>query len=406
LGRAERLAFINGFKDDMTPHLTMITEKLRDDLDVIDQLKIIDPRDYFEKSMFQKNARIIDSDPNHAWEKDPHDYYFFDKNDIGTFCISELKDSGKSSLLLAYKSIYQESTKSKSVTLSSEHISAIASIIRIIKDYFPPELKCSYYDNIFDMVGSIDDDDAAVAAYAILALDMLLDKHDSSEYQYEALPSVDNPKTDPSEKQIAIFKEFMGKMARKISDNDMREYLKKLYRFTIPGQIDIYGINFKHLFVDGLFYVITHRGDLKYTDNEYKLMHFPVDKLIKHSISSIEQLADILATFKTKKAPKIPIEAQQSTVAEYVNLEQVVGGVTVEEWSNISNSPGRGMYNVYEFTKGFQSGEIDINGKNEPIQLYEIDGDFFVGGDGRHRIAALKALGVPFIPALVIHYSQ
>jgi ParB-like chromosome segregation protein Spo0J len=48
----------------------------------------------------------------------------------------------------------------------------------------------------------------------------------------------------------------------------------------------------------------------------------------------------------------------------------------------------------------FQDGTLNIDTR-EPIRVDELEGKYYISGDGRHRVAALKLLDVDSIPALV-----
>ncbi len=54
-----------------------------------------------------------------------------------------------------------------------------------------------------------------------------------------------------------------------------------------------------------------------------------------------------------------------------------------------------------ELTQKFQRGEMALGGNTEPITAIKIGDKYYVYSDGRHRIAALKALGVDQVPMLV-----
>ena len=119
-----------------------------------------------------------------------------------------------------------------------------------------------------------------------------------------------------------------------------------------------------------------------------------------------EELQAVLDSMEVKSAPDTRDLQLSEQHAEMVPLEKVMGAVLIEDGWNVSRSDGRGIENIFKFVKGFQDGSIDLLGHNSPIKVIEIDGEYFIEGDGRHRTAALKALGVREVPVLVTHVKR
>jgi len=53
-----------------------------------------------------------------------------------------------------------------------------------------------------------------------------------------------------------------------------------------------------------------------------------------------------------------------------------------------------------------QKGEASVAGRNEPIKAIEFNEKYYIEGDGRHRTATLKALGVAEAPMIVTHIKS
>lgn len=166
-------------------------------------------------------------------------------------------------------------------------------------------------------------------------------------------------------------------------------------------------------FFDWFGSVIQSRSDTKIgrLHNSFNNEHttntavFPVQKLITRQINSIEELRDVLSKMEAKPEPDRRILKERSRAVEFVDLKKIVGGPGITDWSIISISEGRGLANVKRIADNFSKGDMDVSGKNEPIYVDEVKGEYFISQDGRHRIAALKALGVPFAPMFVVHLS-
>ncbi len=143
-----------------------------------------------------------------------------------------------------------------------------------------------------------------------------------------------------------------------------------------------------------------------------KISRFDISSQIRVSrFESDAALAEALDRMPLEEYPNY-LRNQRYKCTKYkpqmVNLEEVVGAIGVKRWSEISTSEGRGLSSVKNMVENISQGFFDpINPDQSPIKLLKTpDGKYFVETDGRHRIAALKVMGVKYIPALVSEYYE
>ena len=140
---------------------------------------------------------------------------------------------------------------------------------------------------------------------------------------------------------------------------------------------------------------------------------FQVGNKVTRRIESVDDLEKIFESDESPKPeyikPSIDSEFSQPA-AEFVPLDQVVGGAdgakydqTFLVFPKAQEAEGRGRQRVLEIAKSYQEGRPLDPAK--PQEYYEHKGKYYVTS-GRHSTAALKAMGVPQIPALVTHITK
>ena len=210
----------------------------------------------------------------------------------------------------------------------------------------------------------------------------------------------------PSTEQRAEIYDFLALVGQKLSPDKLDDRIQQLIddaRWTD----DPFGKNYAGIFSGLRDWVMDDRG----MERKFDLMQQP--KLAEYKISD-EVITPITSEIELRgRLAQLPVEYMPNTTrlprgkqsAEMVQLVEVVGGSDIKDWT-VSASEGRGLSKIYELTTDLQKGYASVAGKNEPIKVVEIDGKYFVETDGRHRTAALKALGVSEAPMLVTHIKK
>lgn len=138
---------------------------------------------------------------------------------------------------------------------------------------------------------------------------------------------------------------------------------------------------------------------------------FPVKDLVKKPIQTRSELRERLEDLPVGEVMPdtslLETTSRYPDESEFVEIDKIVGATEggVVSWVEISKAPTRGLENIAKIVKAIQDGQILITGAGDQLQVYEIDGRYFAA-QGRHRIAAMKALGIPFAPMWVQHFRD
>lgn len=376
------------------------------------KIRETDPRDYLKTATFQKHAREIDTNPNHPWETEPIGFTW--TNDSGCEVMAATivnKSEDQRGLLLAVKTTDNEPITAYLTGLEPSVRDFIESTVGLVARRFPVETKAVFVKDIIKAYPELRKmtQDQAAFNISMLATELLPDYPNAEVLNKEInLPRVDYGTPEPSAEQRSDLQKFLVKLSIKMPSDTFKTSLNKFVR-DIPFIDQVYGRNFQFTFSDGLGWMVAARPDTKINE-EYAFNHktdkaatFPVKDLIKRKVNSIEQLKDVLSKMPVKPLPDMRFLKRGPKVAEFVDVEKVVGGLGITDWSVVSTSQGRGIENIKRISESFTNGTLDVSGHMEPIDVNEVGGYYFINRDGRHRIAALKALSVPFVPMTVSH---
>ncbi len=246
--------------------------------------------------------------------------------------------------------------------------------------------------------------DVASETCVSLALELLPDHPEAAKMDIfpQELPKANFGQPEASILQMAQLTRFFALASTKVPKEAFQSRVQDLFKW-IPYTDGIYDKNFKFIFSEVLSWVIENRSDIK-SPQERKLpiKRFPVKDLIKRRPTSEETLKTLLVQEPVKQMPDIRLMGREFPKAEFVDLDKVVGGWYIKSWSTIEKLGG-GIKQIYKFVQGFSTETIDLMASNEPVKVVELNGEYFISEDGTHRTAALKALGVPFVPMLVTH---
>jgi len=221
----------------------------------------------------------------------------------------------------------------------------------------------------------------------------------------EALPQwVEAGGQTPSGEQQGELAEFTRLIASKMPHDEFDKRMQK-FQDDLRFIDDPYGRNYQTIFIQMSQWVLDGRED---TSRNYGILQrekpteYTIKDKVTHPISSEDELKERLSSLPVEPMPDTRGSSRTDETPEMVKLDQVVGGTGIETWS-VSTSGGRGPSKILELTRELQSGNASVAGRNEPIRLIEADGKYYVESDGRHRTAALKALGVTEVPVMVTH---
>lgn len=126
-----------------------------------------------------------------------------------------------------------------------------------------------------------------------------------------------------------------------------------------------------------------------------KVVNFNASKSVTRRPQSIAEMTEILKQEPFEHIP--PYRSNGAKKAAIVEINQVTGAFNATDWASINSSENRGRERIWELAERMQRGQPDPY----PIHVVKIKDKYFIGQDGRHRMAAMKALGIPRCPMLV-----
>ena len=372
-------------------------------------LRETDPRDYLKVSTFQKHAREIDSNIDNPWERYPDGIVWIKKAEHELMMSSGIDFDGSCrNILLLSRSPNGEVNSGYLDNLTTQTANFIESTIRIVSRRFPAEKRPIFIKELLEnypKFSNMDHNDIAFKV-TLLALDLLPDDPDMKPLEKIIELSASNDGTVPDKWQNSSVQRLMQIVSRKMSRNEFDKKLSQLTKDIEHGYIDhIYGKYFDSIFSYGLDWVVSSRMDIQESDMDLdnkdtgRKSTFPIKDLVKKDIRTVADLQNVLSDEIVKKEPDWDNTKGSDRKVEFVDVVKIVGGNNITDWSE----PDFGIKHVKWMVDNFMNGGIDISVNDTPIDLKEINGEYYVSGDGRHRTAALKALNVSFIPAVVTH---
>jgi hypothetical protein len=127
----------------------------------------------------------------------------------------------------------------------------------------------------------------------------------------------------------------------------------------------------------------------------------------------IESLMEVNETLERRFSvayamPNITGKIFEPPRVEMVPIERVRGGANNIDprmgWF-VSDADTRGPERIWELIQSLQGEDPILRKGGRQLHVYEINGKYWVV-EGRHRVAALKVLGVEQVPMLVTHVKE
>lgn len=367
-------------------------------------------RDYFAIGKFQKKAESIDPDKTHPWTT-VHYGGFLAESGYGAIAVGETYDSSIAQtsegtpfgLLISEKTNDGLANSVFDRDLDQDQRGYVMDAINTLAPSLPDESRHQFIRRIIQEATSLKDEKVIAERLARMGLELIPDYIDS--HQTEArYPWPEIGGKIPTPEQQSQLAEFTRLAASKMPSDGFAERMHRLQdnlRFTD----DPYGRNYQTLFTQMAQWVLDEREDTK---RNYDILQrekpeeFTIKDKVTRPVNSEDELKAALSSLPVEPIPDTRGKYKSDEIPEIVQLERVVGGTGIETWS-VSTSEGRGLSKIFEFTRELQNGNASVTGRNKPIRLIEVGGKYYVDSEGRHRTAALKALGVVEVPAMVIH---
>lgn len=371
--------------------------------------KSIDPRDYFRGTTFQKDAEQIDPDKSHPWQAARGDGFLV-SDEFGqvalaeTFDAEEADEDNKVGLLLAETA---QDGQSSSTYIRNELSPGVrrqlADVINEVSPRLRGETRHTFVRTLIQLVHSLENQPEEMVAETLTTLTLKLLPDHPQGIEASEVPQIGTASPQQQEQLTRLMKLVSKKMPAEMFSKELNELQNNL-RWTD----DAFGRNYASMLAGIRRWALDSRQD---TVSNYDALRkkepvdYPVKDKVTRDFASPEELEQILRGIPVEPMPDVRFAPRNREQAELVQLDQVLGGKEIDNWT-VSTSHGRGVEKIYELSQALKEGSASVAGNNKPIKAIEVGGKFFIEADGRHRTAALKALGVKEAPMLVTHIKK
>lgn len=369
----------------------------------------LDPRDYFRGTTFQKDAEQIDPDKSHPWQAAWGDGFLV-RDEFGqialteTFDTDETDEDNKVGLLLAETARDGQSSSTYIRNeLSTRVREQLAGVINEVSPRLSGETRHTFVRILIQLVPSLENQTDAEVAETLSTLTLKLLPDHPQGIEASEVPQIGTASLQQQEQLTRLMKLVSKKMPAEIFSQKLNELQDNL-RWTD----DAFGRNYASMLSEIKRWALDSRQD---TVRNYDVLRkkepvdYPVKDKVTRDFTSPEELERIVRGLPVELMPDVRFAPRNREQAELVQLDQVLGGTGIYNWT-VSISQGRGVEKIFELSQALKEGSASVAGNNQPIKAIEVDGKFFIEADGRHRTAALKALGVKEVPMLVTHIKK
>jgi len=359
-----------------------------------------DPNDYFRLTQFRKIGRKVCSDI--PWEEVFRDDFYL--NDDKNLILIGLTPSNKP----------QEDgivgvIKGPDLSVTKVNLPAVSEDLRILAldliDGFTARLskdkRALSARNVFETIGNSQNLSVEEVSNKIVKkqLELFEPVNKTSVDSTDSIKRIiDQMPPDQSQKRQEL-QNLLVELSQKM---DFDTFSRKAEKFIkdIKREDRVWDQNYKHLPNRFLRWLLEDSNLRNYDEiKRPPLAKFPVKENITKEIINLEDLERVLQEIPYQVAPDVFSLKRKSIVAEFIDLDLVAGVNDAESWF-IDDSKKKGSEKIFELTQGYQNGNIPFL-QEPPIKAIRYKSKIWISGDGRHRMAALKALGVKKVPVLL-----
>lgn len=371
---------------------------------VVECLRSSDPREYIEGEMFLKTVSSLDPCSSSPWNEVRRVSFnrLLSQNDEAVV-VTGITSSETGGKLIIF-STYKENGFSKTFhDLSPAKTQGIADVIKIAAIHLPNEQRCAFVRTLGEKEDIFQQADTATVL-EICYTELLNSIPDTNDKVSPELSIVGSRGEEPEDKQKKQLERFLTVVSGKLSQEQMEALVKEFEKYS--SRVDnLFSTNYHHCFHDIFRFALPRiEGFIEdFASSEIKRLAkvFPVKDLVTNPIETEEALSEAIKNISVN----LTFDTRNATITEegieFVDLAKVIAGSSGNSFLDGSGSRGNPDY-LFNMCQALQAGEMDICG-GTPIEVYEHKGDYFVGNDGNHRAVVLKALGVAFVPMMVIH---
>lgn len=372
-----------------------------------------DPRSYFVNTVFSSVGREIDPSVDIDWDKRRaipwEQKYFYDKNKgsllIGT---NTINFDPKQTIVIAGQDKENSYHFSHLISdLETDQKNILIHVLTLAFELSQPEERFHVLNKIVDLqtrILKLDSQDLDFFLACLLAqnVDKKLKSRINNSVDPEVLSELSNEAEPEKIKKLAsLLADRLGSPIEQVLTS-ISEYESIFYSRNNTRYVDL---------IDLLFKSFSRNEGTKETESsELSPLSFDIGPFITTDIA-ISDETKLQQTVK-ERLDQLPnndffseVRGAQKWSApqpEFVNANDILGGrINGESWGNLVNER-RDKNRIPNMVKALKDGKpINFFDQKEPISLLRYKNKLMVYGDGTHRVAALKVLGVTRFPALV-----
>ncbi len=363
-----------------------------------DGLPSPDARDYFAVSATAKLISEIDPDISHDWLKMQHTELARDLQGIVAF--GSHREADEYVMAFVEKSKGQQPQSVEYRVTEKIICDVTANYMRLGSTFLPPEQHHNLAANIVDALRNSTGQTVATRASQLGAafLRTLTPKYTERQPTTATRLPVEHRDGPLQADQQQAYETITKQLTTLFSDE---EIANKTNQFcdNVSHTMNAYTSFFPYQLEELVKSAVDNNPDYppQYDrrDISNKIVNFDASKSITRRPESIEDMTKILKQESFEHIP--PYRSNGEEEAAIVEVAQVVGAFNATDWASINTSENRGVARIWELAERMQRGQPDPY----PIHVIKIKNKYYIGQDGRHRMAALKALGIPRCPMLV-----
>jgi len=357
-----------------------------------------DARDYFAESAITKLASELDPDISHDWSTMQHVDLARDSQGAVIFGVQREQDE--------YVMAFVEKTKGQQAQSVEYRVTdkmlcdVTNNYMRLGSTFLPAEQHHNLVANIVEALRKSTNETIATRAghLGVAFLSTLTPKYpERPPVSAAQLPTKHQDGPLQSDQQQA-YKNITKQLTKYFTDEEIASKTKQFCE-DASRTMNVYTSFFPYQLEELVKLAVDDNPD--YPPQYYrrdisdKTVSFDASKSVTRRPQSIAAMTELLKQEPFEHIPQY--HSNGAKKAAIVEVAKVVGAFNATDWASINSSENRGRERIWELAERMQRGQPDPY----PIHVVKIKDKYFISQDGRHRMAALKALGIPRCPMMV-----
>lgn len=359
-----------------------------------------DPRDYFVDTLLAKHAAEIDPDISRNWNNLRQLEVSRDELGSTAFGLSYAPD-GQSSLYLADKTKGEAPLSVELVEVGDVGFGLAGQCERQAALYFPGDAYHQFVRRLPEVLRATKEMPLAdrTVAMAEAFLEALPRRYDGQNVGELSITTT-HRHGDATKEQVEALQSIVKKLSYLVAPEVLQAKVAE-FNEELSSAMNPFAKYFDGVVMDMAKWAVGENSEFPQNfgrqNSKEAVVSYKVKSLTTRRPKTAEEFTAVLQAEPCEELPRYKQVGQEH--AEFVRVENIVGAYDTSSWDAINTAEKRGVPKIMELAQRMMNGAVD----KDPIKLVKIDGKYYVSSDGRHRTAAMKALGVKGeIPALVM----